>query len=166
MKTFRAVRALMVVISLCGMCAPSVAFAVEKPTKPAIVDIALADGGTLQGKIVDLQGGSVTGLPVSMQTHDGNFITTTTQQDGRFALKGLKSGVYQVGATEGHGTYRLWSPGTAPPSAQKDAIIYTQNAGAMGGLKMFLANPIVIAGIVATAIAVPVAVANSHSSSP
>jgi hypothetical protein len=33
-------------------------------------------------------------------------------------------------------------------------------------LKMLLANPIVIAGIVATAIAVPIAVVNSNPSSP
>ena len=68
---------------------------------------------------------------------------------------------------EGHGIYRFWSPGTAPPAAQKGAIVYTQNGnGGGGGLKMFLSNPIVIAGIVATAIAVPVALNNSHPSSP
>ena len=61
----------------------------------------------------------------------------------------------------------MWTANAAPPSAQKDALVYTQfGAGGGGGLKMLLANPIVVAGVVATAIAVPVAIANASPASP
>jgi hypothetical protein len=98
----------------------------------------------------------------------------TTAADGGFAVQGLKGGVYQVSTLQGHGIYRLWSPGTAPPVAQNGAILYTQSSavdsnvvhytqnGDGGGLKMLLTNPIVIAGIVATAVAVPVALNQWH----
>jgi len=132
---------------------------------PAVVDIALADGGVLHGQVVDLQGSGVTGVPVSVKDKDRDVAGTTTTADGRFAVQGLKGGVYQVAAGQGQGVFRLWTSKAAPPSAQKDAIVYTQ-FGSGGGLKMLLANPIVIAGVVATAVAVPIAVANSRPSSP
>ena len=70
--------------------------------------------------------------------------------------------MYHVAAGQNQGSFlRVWKSGTAPPSAQNNAIVYTQG----GGIKSFLANPIVIAGVVATAIAVPVALANSHHAS-
>jgi hypothetical protein len=96
---------------------------------------------------------------------DRDVAATTSTADGRFAVQGLKGGVYRVAAGQGQGVYRLWTAKSAPPSAQKNAIVYTQ-FGTGGGLKMFLANPIVVAGVVATAVAVPVAVANSKPSSP
>ena len=164
MKTVQVIRNVTVSLSLVGLCIPTVAFSAPPASEPAVVDIALADGGTLHGRVIDLQGGNVTGIPVSLQTQDRGVISATTVSDGQFSVKGLQGGVYQVAAGQGQGSYRLWSPGTAPPAAHDDAIVYT--AGPGGGIKMLLSNPIVIAGIVATAIAVPVALANSRSSSP
>ena len=161
MKAVRVIRSVMLLLATLGLCIPSVALA----SQPAVVDIALADGGTLHGRVIDLQGSNVAGIPVSLQTQDRDVVSTTTVADGRFSMQGLQGGVYHVAAGQGQGAYRLWSPGTAPPAAHNDAIVYTQN-GHGGGLKMWLSNPIVIAGIVATAVAVPVALANSGSSSP
>jgi hypothetical protein len=166
MKTARLVRCVVVVLATVGTCVPQVALAVETAPKPAVVDIALRDGGTLHGQVVDLQGASVQGVPVSIKAQDRNVATVTTAADGRFAVPGLRGGVYHVAAADGQGVYRLWSAGTAPPSAQQGAIVYTQNGEGRSTWKMLLTNPIVIAGLVATAIAVPVALANSHSSSP
>jgi hypothetical protein len=114
--------------------------------------------------VVDLQGASTVGVPVSVRSQDKEVAKTATAKDGRFTVSGLRGGVYQVAAGEGQGVYRVWSAKAAPPSAQKNAVVYTGMFG--GGPKMLLTNPIVIAGIVATAVAVPVALANSHSSSP
>lgn len=164
MKTGRVVRGVLISLAALGMCIPQVAFAVQTApaaATPAVVDIALEDGGVLNGRLVDLQGANVANMPVSVKVQNREVATTKTGEDGRFSVKDLKGGVYQVSAGQGEGAYRLWSNGAAPPSAQKGAIVYTQ-----GGVKMLLANPIVIAGVVATAIAVPVALANSSSSSP
>lgn len=167
MKAARMVRSAAVVLAAVGLCLPQIAFAATPASTPAVVDIALADGGVLQGQVVDLQGAGVTGVPVTVKTKDRDVAVTTTEAHGKFAVQGLHGGVYQVAAGQGHGVYRLWSAGTAPPAAQQGAIVYTQNGAApRGTLKMLLTNPIVIAGVVATAIAVPVALANSNPSSP
>lgn len=166
MKTVRVIRSVFVSLATLGMCVPTVAFAADPAPQPVVSDIALANGGTLQGRLIDLQGGNVANVPVSLRTQDRIVATTTTESDGRFSVEGLNGGVYQVAAGQGQGVYRLWTDGTAPPAAQSGAVVYTQNTTSGGGLKSFLANPLVIAGIVATAIAVPVAIANSQSSSP
>ncbi len=162
----RLVRNAMVWLAAAGFCMPDLVLAVEPTPQPAVADVALANGGTLHGQVLDPQGGGVAGVPVSLRTQDRNVTTTTTAADGRFAVPNLRGGVYQVAAAKGRGNYRLWTVGTAPPSAQNGAIIYTGNGNGGSKLKMFLANPIVIAGIVATAIAVPVALNNSHHASP
>ena len=166
MRISRALRAIPVAAAMIGLCIPQAALASEPAPQAVVTDVALNDGGTLNGRVIDPQGGGTIGVPVSLRTQDQEHVAATTTTDGHFSVKGLRGGVYQLAAGQGHGTYRLWSPGTAPPSAQKDAIVYTQNGPQRSNLKMLLTNPIVIAGIVATAIAVPVALANSRHSSP
>ena len=109
---------------------------------------------------------------VSVKAQDREIARATTTADGWFSVQGLHAGVYRLAANDSQGVYRFWAANTAPPSAQHSAIVYTADqagggAGTSrgGSLKMFLANPIVLAGIVATAIAVPVALAASHSGS-
>lgn len=165
MKTGRFVRTVIVSLATLGICLPEVTFASAPPATPAVVDIALADGGVLHGQVIDLQGGRVANVPISVKAQDREIARATTTPEGRFAVQGLRGGVYQVAAADGQGVYRLWAANTAPPSAQ-NAIVYTQCAQPHGTLKMLLTNPIVVAGLVATAIAVPVALANSGSGSP
>jgi hypothetical protein len=157
---------MVIVLAVLGMCLPEMVLAAPPPpTPPAVVDIAMADGGVLHGQVVDLQGGNAAGVPVSVKAQNQQVIRTTTVKDGRFEVQGLRGGVYQVNAGQGQGVYRLWTAKAAPPSAQKNVIVFTQGVFG-GGPKMLLANPIVVAGVVATAVAVPVAVANSNPSSP
>jgi len=188
MKTGRIVRCVAISLATLGMCLPQVVFAetAAAPPTPAVVDIALADGGVLHGQVIDIQNGGRAGIPVSVRSQQQEVVRTTTSNNGQFTVQGLRGGVYQVAAGEGQGVYRVWTANAAPPSAQKSAVVYTQNteaapapaknlpitytqnAGGAGGgsLKTLLLNPIVIAGVVATAIAVPVAIANSQSASP
>jgi hypothetical protein len=168
MKNGQIIRVAAVLLASVGMCLPQVAFAeapAAAPAAPTVVDIAMADGGVLHGQLVDLQSGKVADVPVSVRAQNQEVARTMTTKDGSFAVKGLRGGVYQVAAGQGQGVYRLWTANAAPPAAQKSALVYTQFGGG-GGLKMLLANPIVVAGIVATAVAVPVAIANSHPASP
>ena len=152
-------------LAVLGLCLPEMTLAVAPAPTPAVVDIAMADGGVLHGQVVDLQGGNPAGVPVFVRAPNQKIIHAVTAKDGHFTVDNLRGGVYQVAAGQGQGVYRLWTAKAAPPSAQKNAIVYTQGLFG-GGPKMLLANPIVVAGVVATAIAVPVAVANSHPSSP
>ena len=167
MKRGRLIRGVFVSLAVVGLCLPEVALAAEQTPPPVVTDIALAEGGTLHGQLVDLRDGGVAGAPVSLRVQDREVATTTTRADGHFEVQGLRGGVYQVAAGQGNGIYRFWSPGTAPPAAQKGAIVYTQNGGGQGGgLKMLLSNPFVVFGIAATAIAVPVVLNNLRPASP
>lgn len=168
MKAKKLLKGVMVAMAALGLCLPEIAFSATPTPTPAVVDIELADGGVLQGQVVDLQKGGVPGLPVSVLAQDKEVARTTTAENGRFTIPGLRGGVYRVAAgKEGQGLFRLWSAKTAPPAAQKDAIVYTQNCcGGGGTLKMLLSNPIIVAGLIATAIAVPVALACGEPASP
>jgi hypothetical protein len=165
MKSGILVRGIAVFLGVVGICLPELAFAAAPAAPPAVVDVALSDGGVLHGQLIDLRGGSAVGVPVSVKTQNKDVVRTVTVKDGRFSVPGLRGGVYQVAAGQGQGVYRLWTAKAAPPSAQKNAIVFTQ--GLFGGSpKMLLANPVIVAGVVATAIAVPVAIVNSQPSSP
>ena len=176
MKIARLVRSVVISLAAVGMCLPQVVLAAAPALAPAVVDVALSDGGVLHGQVVNMQGSGVAGVPVSVKAQDRGVAATTTATNGAYSIPGLKGGVYQVATVQGRGVYRLWSPGTAPPVAQQSAVLYTQDRAVDGNvvvytqggstMKMLLANPIVIAGVIATAIAVPVALANSHHASP
>jgi len=160
---------MMVTWATVGLCLPELAFSATPAPTPAVVDIELADGGVLHGQVVDLQKGGVAGVPVSLLAQDREVARTATTENGQFTIPGLRGGVYRVAAgKEAQGLFRIWSARTAPPAAQKKAIVYTQNccAGGGGTLKMLLSNPIIVAGLVATAIAVPVALACGEPASP
>jgi hypothetical protein len=153
-------------LGLLGFCIASAGFAAELAPQPVVIDIALADGGTVHGQLIDLQGGRVAGVPVSLETQSRAVAATTTTADGRFTAQGLRGGVYHVATAQGQGTYRFWSPGTAPPSARNNAIVYTQNG--VGGFtpSMLLTNPIVVGSVVGSVVAAPIAVVNSRHASP
>jgi hypothetical protein len=164
MKKGRSVRGIAIFLGVVGICVPELAFAAPPVAAPAVVDVALSNGGVLHGQLIDLRGSSAAGVPVSVKAQNKQVVSTVTAKDGQFTVPGLRGGVYQVAAGEGQGVYRLWTAKAAPPSAQKNAIVFTGLFG--GSPKMLLANPVVVAGVVATAIAVPVAVVNSRPSSP
>jgi len=157
-------------MALFGMLAPQVAFGVGPmdseptlaPSPNVIQDIALHENGLLKGQVLDTQGAPVKGVRVAV-VQQGKVITgTTTDTSGRFAIAGLRGGMYQVVTPQGAAAYRLWAPNTAPPAAQADALIVNGatvvRAGmGGGGVVGFLSNPWVLGGIVAAAIAVPLA---------
>jgi hypothetical protein len=118
--------------------------------------------------VVDSQGTPAPNVPVSLQTFQNQQVAAVTSDTaGHFAIQGVHGGVYQLITSQGPRIYRLWAPGTAPPSAQQGATLVmggetVRGAPPGGGLKYWLTNPWVIGAAVATAIAVPIAVANSH----
>jgi hypothetical protein len=90
-----------------------------------------------------------------------------TDAAGQFSVPGLTGGVYQVETLKGGGVFRLWAPRTAPPAAFESAMIVQGDQvvrGANGQLLSWLGNPWVLGAIVATAIAVPLALAKKSGS--
>ena len=170
MKTANMAKWVLVSLAVLGFCLPQpvLAATASGESRPVVVDVALMDGGMLVGQVVDPQGAPLAKTSVSVWSQAKQIGVAVTDENGRFAVGGLRNGVYQVVAAEGHGAYRLWTPGVAPPSAQRGALLVA-GKGAVRGQDnpwcSWLTNPWVIAGIVATAVAVPVALANSKSSS-
>jgi hypothetical protein len=190
MKGKRVLSGGLVWLAVLGFCLPHpilAAGAAAEPA-PAVIDVALTGGGLLIGQVVDTQGAPLSKVPVSLRTRDGEVGNTRTDASGRFAFRGLRGGVYQAVAAGDQVTFRLWAPGTAPPPSQQGLLLiagrqtvrgqcYEQGcgecvescapAGAPGCGKMAccLANPWIVAGIIATAVAVPVAIHNADGPS-
>lgn len=170
MKTRRIVNGVMVSLAAIGFLLPQPLLAANPAPKAPVTDVALRDGGLLVGQVVDEQGAALGGVPVSLKYQDRELVVGKTSKDGTFGFKGLRGGVYQIAAAQGRGVYRVWTVGTAPPAAQEGALVVSGENVVRGqdggGFRAFITNPLVIAGVVATAIAVPVAIHNSRHHTP
>lgn len=167
-----------------SLFAPAVEAAVAStPT----ADVALRTGGTLVGKLVDPQGRPLTKAFVSVVVGGKEIASTVTDSTGGFQLAGLQGGVIEVEAHNTSVLCRAWAPQTAPPQAQSGLLVVAggdvvcgQNCshgvgcgagvgrgsgyvrGHGGGILGIMADrPLVAAGIVGAAIAIPIAVSNS-----
>lgn len=137
-------------------------------------DVALADGGVLTGQVVNTAGKPQSMVPVSLKTSGKEIARATTDKNGQFRVASLKGGVYQVSTAGNTGVYRFWAPRTAPPSSLNGLNMVTGNQivrGQMGGGPLASAgqwiaeHPIITAGAIATAIAVPLALDDDDDSS-
>ena len=175
MKRMGIVRRVLVSLAVVGVCLPNAVLAagVSANATPPAVDVALSSGGLLMGQVVDPQGVAAAKVPVSLRERDREIATAVTDNRGYFSVGNLRGGVYQIVAPGGHGTYRLWAPGTAPPAAQQGALVMAgqdlvrgqcYKGGSLpccGALGFWLSNPWVLAGVAATAITVPVVIHNA-----
>jgi hypothetical protein len=171
MKRATFTQQLAVCLAVIGFCFPQAAVAATGPNKraPVVTDIQLRQGGVLLGQVVTPENVGIPGKSVSLRSGQQKIAVGKTDKNGYFAFSGLRRGVYQVAAAKGYGMYRVWDQRSAPPAAQPGALIVAGHETVRGqyGMQTFrnlLSNPLVIAGIVATAIAVPVAIHNAKRS--
>jgi hypothetical protein len=148
-----------------------------------IADVELAADGTLHGQAVNAQGHALPGKYVSLD--DGRRTTmTSTDAGGNFQFSGLQGGAYRVQVAGQTQFVRAWKHGTAPPSANTALMVVEGNQTILGQycgtpvgcstpvgggcvrLREALRNPVVMGGIVAAAIAIPVAIHNSNNDDP
>lgn len=164
-------RRLAMFMAMVGLCLPTQLLAATPTTNtPVVVDVALEDGGVLQGLVVSPQGTPKTDTPVALLNGEQELGAAKTDQAGRFAFSGLRGGVYQLATADSNGIVRVWSPRTAPPSAQQgvmlvsgEGVVRGQALQRIGG---FVSHPWIMAGVIATAVAVPVAIHNANRDEP
>lgn len=143
-----------------------------------VVDVALGANGTLRGQLLDRQGRQ---LPVTqiLITNGHQTWKTYTNGQGHFRLEGLVGSTYQLQAAGQTQIVRAWAEGTAPPQALEALLLVHDNAVVLGqncgspvcgsrvcAAKHPLANPYIIGGLVAAAIAIPVAIHNADDDDP
>ncbi len=133
------------------------------PAKVKINDVALGNGGTLVGQVVDQQGLGMAGAQVVVLQQGQKPVQTVADRTGKFQVVGLKGGTAQVATAGGQGVYRLWTGKTAPPAAQRSALLLSNGPvvrGQMHGMGGWLLPALAAGGIIAG-----VAVATSNTSS-
>lgn len=152
-----------------------------------VVDVEMDREGAVVGQVVSAQGRPVAGKLITLD-NGSEQIQLASDAQGAFRATGIRSGVYRVQTARQSQLCRLWQPGTAPPRAnrglmlvQNDRIALGQNCGSpvcdvpncgspvacsLAGCKQALAHPLIFGGIVAAAIAIPVAIHNSNDDDP
>jgi hypothetical protein len=143
-----------------------------------IADVALDERCGLTGQAVSLQGAPLAGAQVALDDGRRQWLTTT-DAEGNFRFNELRGGNYRLQVGEQTQFCRAWKAGTAPPAANRGLMIVEGQqtvlgqycgspvncgspvAGGMGRCKDLLSNPLVIGGLIAAAIAIPVAIHNA-----
>lgn len=148
------------------------------------LDISLQNGGVLSGQVADASGNARSGVPVAVIAGGKEIGRTITGDKGEFQIEGLTGGVVTVDAAGTQGNCRLWAPGTAPPAAQQGLLVVSQDPVALGQncgsrvgcgsavcggghggglLGLMLDHPLVTAGVIGAAIAIPLALDDDDS---
>lgn len=149
-----------------------------------ITDVELQPQGTFTGQVVNAQGKPLAGAAVTLLGRKQQ-IKTVTDAQGWFRFTDLSGGAYRLVTGCQQQICRLWADGTAPPQSNKQMLVVFQGdqtvlgqdcgstvcgspvgnspvgGGPVSRVKHALANPLVIGGIIAAAIAIPVAINNS-----
>ncbi|MEX2093513.1 MAG: carboxypeptidase-like regulatory domain-containing protein [Pirellulales bacterium] len=168
--TLKNFQTILAAVACVGIVCPPAALAAEPAG--AAKDVALRPGGVLVGQVIDQQGAVQVGSEISIQHDQQEVVRTKTDANGIFAAQGLRGGQYQIIAQDGQSFCRLWAADTAPPAASDAAVIVTGQEvvrgqwGAEWGteyggrwLDWVRSHPYITAGVVAAAIAAPLAVA-------
>lgn len=182
MRTARTLRQGLVWMALVGMCLPvpmAAAGIADTPAAPAAevsaatYDIELAQDGLLTGRLVDAEMRPLAAADVAISTNGRVVANTVTDDRGVFAVAGLRSGFHQIAAGDAVRNCRFWAVGTAPPRATQGMQIVADDSVVRGqwgpptmtnrfirNAKVWATNPFVVGGIVAAAVAIPVALNN------
>jgi hypothetical protein len=167
---------------------PQQLLAADVPTKGP-QDVALNSEGILYGSISGKSGNAAAGVPIEIRQGKVVLASTRTDNEGRFAVGALRGGVYQMQIAEHQVPVRIWTDGTAPPTATDGISLNTGLiargqgcttssctgecggtcdaccGGRQGGVMGLLMNPIVIGAAIAAAIAIPLALDDDDDAS-
>ncbi len=164
MKTLNFVQGAAVALASLGLMlpVPSVTAAPAQKTQvqttnASILDIGLQSEGAFAGRVVDHTGTPAKNAEVIVRQGTREISRTHTDDQGRFAVDGLRGGVYEVASGKTVGTYRVWQNDVAPPSAKEQALLILGENGTRGqfgaaGGGMVIIAAAVIASLIISAI--------------
>jgi hypothetical protein len=173
---------LLAAIAVVGLCVPTLPAAAQSPAaapvanqnaaKPLVRDVELGNGGLLVGRLLDANGRPLTDTEVTILSGESKLAETKSDADGVFAVSSLRGGVHQVVTPDTAQVCRLWTNGTAPPQSPTSIEVVASEDVVRGQYgpppgnrmikkaKVWATNPFVIGGVVAAAVAIPVALAD------
>jgi hypothetical protein len=103
-----------------------------------MIDVSLQEGGQLSGQLVGQDGRAVARQTVFVLRQGAMVGASQTDTAGRFAVRGLSGGVYEVRSSQGGAMLcRCWAPQTAPPSATPNLLL-SNNSQIVRGQTTFL----------------------------
>lgn len=126
-----------------------------------IADVALQEGGSLRGQVLDSQGVPRAEIPVAVFHQDNVVARTNTNGQGEFSVTGLRGGVHTVTTGQAAAACRFWAPNTAPPNAKAQLLVIDQQPVVRGqpsarhAIAHVLSNPLLLLGVAALAIGIP-----------
>jgi hypothetical protein len=173
-------RTLTALVSI-GLCMPiAPAPAQERPAAAqahVVRDVELGYGGLLVGRLLDANGRPLSAVEVSIQSGGKPLAATQTDAEGVFAVSNLRGGVHEIATADNVQVCRFWAPGTAPPRAPKSIDVVSDSNVVRGQYgpppgnrmlqraKVWATNPFIVGGVVAAAIAIPVALSDNDGPS-
>lgn len=113
-QTTRCLAVAMTVTSLLG--SQVVLPAAQIASSPRVIDVSLTDSGSLSGTVIDSKGQVRARTLVEVRRGRIVVARTLTDQAGRYSIKNLPGGLYQVRVDGTETLIRAWAVGTAPPS--------------------------------------------------
>lgn len=133
-------------------------------TSPRAVDVRLSESGQLRGNVFDAATHPLAGVRVSLQQGNDTRATATTDSAGQFAVTVHQGGLYQLAVGPARYEIRCWKPAAAPPHALEQVWLTdaTTVRGQVQPSCWGIANPWVIAGVTAAAIAIPLVLASER----
>jgi len=163
-------KTVLVLAAVLGVLIPAPCWAETQAVSPPAAsgqqyaeDVRLDNTGVLHGMVVDPQAKPVSGAIVALRASGQKPVIARTDSKGRFAVAGLRGGVYQLATGGGRKLLRVWSAQAAPPAAKPQAVVVAGQVvrGQLPLESFFASDAFIITGMVAAMIAIPVVVATS-----
>ncbi len=103
---------------------PGSSLMASETTPVRSADYSLDQDGTLVGSVLNQSARPVTGLRVNVLHQDRVVATAISDEQGRFAVSGLRNGSHSVQIGESKQQVRFWTADSAPPtSVSRMAIV-------------------------------------------
>lgn len=136
MRLSKSVHLAVLALASFGLAFPNAAaWADQVGRSTSVQDVALGSDGYFEGQLLSTKGQPQRGVEVALHARGRVVARTTTSQDGRFAFRGLRGGVYSVASSKASArVVRAWAPRTAPPSAKHGLLLIHQGEVARGQL--------------------------------
>ena len=147
--------------------ATATAVAATEPVAVGIIDdIALGDGGTFRGLLIDSQRVPQSAVRVELRRGGRQVGQVVTGRAGRFVLTGLHGGLYQLITLRSSRLVRLWTPSAAPPSARQTMLLIAPRTLVRGQSPRpyrFSSNAMLLGAIIVAGATIPWIINGSRS---